>query len=139
MYKILANLGFASNLVHYLPSCHSTNEIAANLLAHGLEEGSLIITDNQTSGKGQRRNSWESEPFLNLTFSLILKPHFLIPQNQFKLTQVISISLASVIQSLVPNMVQIKWPNDIFLNGKKVASCKDWMYPVSETIKKIRA
>jgi BirA family transcriptional regulator, biotin operon repressor / biotin---[acetyl-CoA-carboxylase] ligase len=121
VYKIPANIGFKSNLVHYLPSCHSTNEIAANLLAQGLEEGSVIITNNQTSGKGQRNNIWESEPFLNLTFSIILKPNFLALQNQFQLTQVISISLASIIQERVPNMVKIKWPNDIYVDNKKIA------------------
>ncbi len=120
MYKIPANLGFTSNFVHYLPSCHSTNEIAANLLVQGVEEGAVVITDNQTSGKGQRSNLWESNPYLNLTFSLILKPSFLVLQNQFQLTQVISISLASVIQSRVPQMVKIKWPNDIYVGNMKV-------------------
>ena len=121
MYKIPANLGFTSNLVHYLPSCHSTNEIAANMLMQGLDEGSVIITDNQTSGKGQRGNLWESDPYLNLTFSLILKPTFLALQNQFQLTQVISISLASVIQSLISKSVKIKWPNDIYVGDQKIA------------------
>lgn len=121
MYKILANLAFKSKMVHYLPSCHSTNEIAANLLAQGPNEGELVITDNQTDGRGQRGNYWESEPYLNLTFSLILKPKFLALQNQFRLTQVVSISLASVIQSYVPNIVKIKWPNDIYVDDKKIA------------------
>ncbi len=108
-------------MVHYLPSCHSTNEIAANLLAHGLNEGELVITDNQTDGRGQRGSFWESEAYLNLTFSLILKPSFLALQNQFRLTQVISVSLASVIQAHVPNIVKIKWPNDIYVDNKKIA------------------
>ena len=121
MYKILANLGFKSNTVHYLPSCHSTNEIAANLLAQGVKEGEIIITDEQTAGKGQRGNFWESDPFLNLTFSLILKPDFLPLANQFRLTQAISVSLASIIQAQIPNIVKIKWPNDIYVDDKKIA------------------
>lgn len=121
MYKIPANVGFASNLLQYLPSCHSTNEFAANMLTQGLEEGTIIITDDQKSGKGQRGNFWESKPFLNLTFSLVLKPNFLVLQNQFQLTQVISISIAAVIQSLVPNIVKVKWPNDIYVGNKKIA------------------
>lgn len=120
MYKIPANLGFKSNLVHYLPSCHSTNEIAANLLVPGLEEGSIIITDNQTAGKGQRGNYWESEPYMNLTFSLVLKPNFLKLRNQFQLTQIISISLAHLLQSFIPNVVKIKWPNDIYVGNMKI-------------------
>ncbi len=121
MYKILANLGFKSKLLHYLPSCHSTNEIAANLLAQNADEGAVVITDNQMAGKGQQSNLWESDPYLNLTFSLILKPTFLQLQNQFQLTQAISISLASVVQDRVANLVKIKWPNDIYVGNKKIA------------------
>jgi len=120
VYKIPANLGFTSNYMHYLPSCHSTNEIATNLLTNRAEEGTVVITDNQTNGKGQRGNYWESEPFLNLTFSLILKPDFLPVQSQFQLTQVISISIAEIIQGLVSKTVKVKWPNDIYVGDKKI-------------------
>lgn len=121
MYKIPANLGFASNLVHYLPTCHSTNEIAAIMLAEGLEEGTIVITDDQTAGIGQPGNSWESQPYTNLTFSLILKPKFLKIENLFLLTQAISLGLANAIQEFVSGIVKIKWPNDIFIGDKKVA------------------
>ncbi len=121
MYKIPANLGFASNLVHYLPSCHSTNQIAANLLKSGTQEGSVVITDNQTNGAGQRGNEWNSEPFKNLTFSLVLKPSFLEINHQFFLTQIISISMVNVLQKYVASLVKIKWPNDIYIGDKKVA------------------
>ena len=121
MYKIPANLGFPSNLVHYLPTCHSTNEIAVNLLGSGLDEGSLIITDNQTAGTGQPGNSWESKPYNNLTFSLVLRPSFLELKKQFRLTQAISISLANQVQEYVSGVVKIKWPNDIYIGDRKVA------------------
>jgi len=121
VYKILANLGFKSNTIHYLPSCHSTNEIAANLLGQVVNEGELVITDDQTDGSGQRGKKWESAPYLNLTFSLILMPEFLALQNQFRLTQAISVSLASIIQAKIPNLVKIKWPNDIYVEDKKIA------------------
>lgn len=121
MYKIPANLGFASNLVHYLPSCHSTNEVAAGLLANDLEEGTIIITDNQTDGKGQRGNGWVSAPNLNLTFSLILKPSFVAIAKQFLLTQVVSVSIAQVLQTYMAKQVKIKWPNDIYIGKEKIA------------------
>jgi len=120
VYKIPANLGFTYNYIHYLPSCHSTNEVATNLLTNGVEEGTVVITDNQTNGRGQRGNYWESEPFLNLTFSLILKPDFLPVQSQFQLTQIISISIAEIIQGLVSKTVKVKWPNDIYVGDKKI-------------------
>ncbi|MCF6352767.1 MAG: biotin--[acetyl-CoA-carboxylase] ligase [Cyclobacteriaceae bacterium] len=121
MYKIPAKLCFKSKLVHYLPSCHSTNEIAANLLKEGFKEGGVIITDNQAAGLGQRGNVWETEPYKNLTFSLVLKPAFLPIAEQFLLTQVISISLVQVIQSHISSLVKIKWPNDIYVGNKKIA------------------
>ena len=120
MYKIPANLGFTSNLVYYLPSCHSTNEVAASLLANGLDEGAIVITDNQTNGVGQRGNSWQSSPGLNLTFSLILKPKFLPVSKQFLLTQVVSVAIIQVLQTYVAKQVKIKWPNDIYIGNDKI-------------------
>lgn len=117
MYKILANVGFASKNVFYLPSCHSTNEEASKLVG---DEGMIIITDEQLSGKGQRGNTWESAPFKNLTFSLVLRPSFLPVQQQFKLTQAISLGIAHVIQTMVSKVVKIKWPNDIYVGEKKI-------------------
>ncbi len=117
MYKILAKVGFASKIIHYLPSCHSTNEKASQLSG---DEGTIIITDDQTNGKGQRGNSWESAPYKNLTFSLVLKPIFLPIQEQFKLTQVISLGIANAVQTFVSKTVKVKWPNDIYVDNKKI-------------------
>ena len=121
MYKIPANLGFPSNQVHYLPTCHSTNEIMTNLLASGVEEGYIVITDFQSAGKGQPGKSWETQPYKNLTFSLLLKPSFLKLENQFRLTQVISLSVAGVVQNYLSEIVHVKWPNDIYVKEGKIA------------------
>ncbi len=121
MYKIPANIGFRSNLVYYLPSCHSTNEVAANLLVQQPEEGTVVITDNQTAGKGQRGNSWEAAPYQNLTFTLVLKPNFVAVNQQFKLTQVVSLGIAAALQTHLTRQVKIKWPNDIFVGQQKLA------------------
>ena len=104
-------------MVHYLPSCHSTNEVAAQVLGN---EGTIIITDEQTNGKGQRGNTWESEPFKNLTFSLVLKPSFIPVQYQFRITKIISVAIAQVLQSKLSKAVKIKWPNDIFVGDDKI-------------------
>ena len=121
MYKILANPSFRTNLAHYLPSCHSTNEIAQNLLQGTVEEGTIVITDHQFEGKGQRGNVWQSEPFANLTFSMILKPDFLKAREQFGLTMSVSLGIKSVLEQYLPGPVQIKWPNDILFRQKKIA------------------
>ncbi|HCD90001.1 MAG TPA: biotin--[acetyl-CoA-carboxylase] ligase, partial [Algoriphagus sp.] len=63
MYKILANTIFLGKDVHFLSDCHSTNDIAFQLVREGkAKEGSIVICENQTQGKGQRGNIWKVEP-----------------------------------------------------------------------------
>jgi BirA family biotin operon repressor/biotin-[acetyl-CoA-carboxylase] ligase len=108
-------------MVHYLPSCHSTNEIAHNLLKGPIEEGTLVITDHQFEGKGQRGSVWQADPFVNLTFSLILKPEFLSARQQFGLTMAVSLSIKHMLDQHLPGETLIKWPNDIVFRQKKIA------------------
>jgi len=121
VYKILANLPFRTNNVHYLPSCHSTNEVAHDLLQADAEEGTIVITDNQMAGKGQGGNQWISPPNLNLTFSLILKPSFLVPNQQFLITIAMSLGIKDALEEVVPGEIKVKWPNDIYFDNKKIA------------------
>jgi len=121
VYKILANFPFQTNHVHYLPSCHSTNEVAQDLLQAGVAEGSVVITDDQFAGKGQSGNVWNSFPGQNLTFSLILHPAFLAPNEQFLITVILSLALKDTLEEILPGEVKIKWPNDIFFNNRKIA------------------
>lgn len=108
------------NLV-YVPVCHSTNTLATDLCNKTpLSEGTLVITDHQQAGKGQRGNRWQAEPSQNFTFSLILKPTFLEIGNQFILNQCVSLAITDFISELLTNEVKIKWPNDILIQDKKV-------------------
>jgi BirA family biotin operon repressor/biotin-[acetyl-CoA-carboxylase] ligase len=81
----------------------------------------VVITDKQTKGRGQRGNQWITEPGKNLTFSLILKPAFLIPSEQFFLTIAVSLGIVDCIKGYFNLTASIKWPNDIIVEGKKVA------------------
>lgn len=120
MYKIPANTLFTGQKLVYVPECHSTNAEALTLLQNTpqVAEGTVIITDNQTAGRGQRGNTWESEAGKNLTFSLILKPTFLHPKDQFKLSMAVSLGLYDYLTSQVTD-VKIKWPNDMMLGNQK--------------------
>lgn len=123
MHKILTKTLFAAKKVIYLPSCHSTNTIAADLLRNTtVTEGTLVITTQQTAGKGQRGNRWESATGKNLTFSLILKPTFLTVSEQYYLNMAIALGLYQGILNLgFSKSTAIKWPNDIFIGKQKVA------------------
>lgn len=121
MYKIPANTLFIGQHLVFVPECHSTNlELQRLMQQKGSAEGLVVITNNQTAGRGQRGNTWFSEPDKNLTFSIGLKPHFLDPKRQFFLSMAVSLGLLDGLTSLLPKAeVKIKWPNDMMLNGKK--------------------
>jgi BirA family biotin operon repressor/biotin-[acetyl-CoA-carboxylase] ligase len=121
LYKIPASTLFMGKNLVYVPECHSTNTIASELCQRTTSvEGTAVITDNQTKGRGQRGNSWHSDPYKNLTFSLILKPTFLRPIEQFNLTVAVSLALHDFLTQRTPGEVKIKWPNDVLVNGKKL-------------------
>lgn len=118
MYKILANTIFLGKDVHFLPECHSTNDKAFELIRSGkAREGLIVICADQTKGKGQRGNAWESEAGQNLTFSLVLKPDFLDVSEQFYLNMMISNAIRRVLQDYLPD-IKVKWPNDLVVPSK---------------------
>ena len=106
-----------------LDSVGSTNIYAAELANQGnLPEGSVVIANAQTEGRGHDTNTWESEPGKNLTFSMILYPRFLPPGRQFILTKVVALGVRAAVSQLLPyNTIAIKWPNDIYIDDRKVA------------------
>lgn len=122
MYKILAKTLFLGKQLIYMPTCHSTNDIAIELLEKpDTHEGCIVITDNQTAGKGQRGNVWISAPGLNLTYSVILKPTTLLIKDQFIFNMAVSLSIVDVLDKMLPDaIVKIKWPNDIYVDEKKI-------------------
>jgi BirA family transcriptional regulator, biotin operon repressor / biotin---[acetyl-CoA-carboxylase] ligase len=118
MYKILANTIFLGKDVLFLPECHSTNDEALDRIRAGMaKEGSLVITDYQSRGKGQRGNSWETQAGKNLTFSLVLQPKFLDISEQFYLNMIVSNSIMKLLKDYLPDL-KIKWPNDLVVEGK---------------------
>ncbi|MEI6883019.1 MAG: biotin--[acetyl-CoA-carboxylase] ligase [Bacteroidota bacterium] len=110
--------------VIYLERTGSTNTYAQQLLKDSLaSEGSVILAAEQTEGRGQGSNAWHSGPGLNLTFSLVLEPRFLQPHQQFALNKSIACAVLQTLRKDLPATVKscIKWPNDIYASGKKIA------------------
>ncbi len=121
MYKIPARTLFMGQKLIYVPECHSTNSLLSDLNdRQELPEGTVLITNHQTAGRGQRGNAWEAMPGLNLTFSILLRPDFLEPKDQFRLSMAVSISIAQSLGTFIHDEIKLKWPNDILVNGKKM-------------------
>ena len=89
------------------------------------EHGTVLVTDCQTAGRGQRGNSWEAAPGLNLTFSILLRPAALPPLRQFEVSCVVALAVARMLDRALaasPHTpeVFVKWPNDIYVGDKKI-------------------
>ncbi|MEX2231278.1 MAG: biotin--[acetyl-CoA-carboxylase] ligase [Cyclobacteriaceae bacterium] len=122
MYKIPANTLFMGKNLVFVPECPSTNTLALQITQQSpVKEGTLVITDHQTAGKGQRGNVWEAEAHQNLTFSLILKPGFLVITKQFFLNIAICLALKDYLKEKTSDVIYIKWPNDILVHEKKIS------------------
>lgn len=112
-------LDFPFKLV-YQPEMDSTSRVLRQWCEEGrIDEYTVVVTDFQTAGRGQRGNTWESEKGKNLMFSLLLTPTFLPANKQFLLSQIASLAIKDVIE-LYCKEVSVKWPNDIYWRDKKI-------------------
>jgi BirA family biotin operon repressor/biotin-[acetyl-CoA-carboxylase] ligase len=97
----------------------STNTAAAGLAAKGQREGTVIIADSQTEGRGRRGRTWVSPAGKNLYLSIIVRPG-ISPREASILTLMSAVACASAIQRLSSVPVSIKWPNDLMMADKKI-------------------
>ncbi len=103
-----------------LTSVDSTNNFAAKLINDGLaEHGSVILAENQTNGRGQRSLKWQSAKGKNILSSFIFEFHELDPQFLFRINAFVSIAILDFLKSHDIE-AQIKWPNDILVDSKKI-------------------
>lgn len=90
------------------------------LKENSLDEGHVAIAEEQTAGRGQIGNTWESARNENITLSILLYPDFLDIENQFMLSKIVSLSIIDSIKDIVSG-VKVKWPNDIYVGDNKIA------------------
>jgi BirA family biotin operon repressor/biotin-[acetyl-CoA-carboxylase] ligase len=112
--------------IYYIPEIDSTNSYAQRLAQEGAPEGTVVLTDYQKDGRGRLDRTWESSRGANVLMSLILRP-------KVEIERAIRITLASVeivvgsLEKLLKKShskkieFSVKWPNDIMVNGKKIA------------------
>ncbi|WP_040208390.1 biotin--[acetyl-CoA-carboxylase] ligase [Neobacillus jeddahensis] len=116
-------LGLTTNIIgsniYYEESVESTQKIAHHLSSENVPEGTVIIAEEQRSGKGRMNRTWYSPKYTGIWMSLILRPN--IPLNNApQLTLLTAVAIVQAIEEETGLQTEIKWPNDILLNGKKV-------------------
>jgi BirA family biotin operon repressor/biotin-[acetyl-CoA-carboxylase] ligase len=103
-----------------LASTGSTSALALQLAAAGADHGTVVVADAQTAGRGRRGRSWLSPPGRNLYLSVVLRPEALPPSRAPELTLVTAVACAELARGWgCP--ARIKWPNDLELEGRKLA------------------
>jgi BirA family biotin operon repressor/biotin-[acetyl-CoA-carboxylase] ligase len=103
-------------------SVDSTNAFAARMLAHGrtVPDGALILAESQTAGRGRIGRAWHSEPENGLYFSLVLRPE-VGPSLAPLFTLGCAVAMHHAVERITMLDVDIKWPNDLLVGGKKIA------------------
>ncbi len=107
------------NILHFIQA-ESTNMTAETLANQGAAEGTVVVAEHQTKGRGRLGRTWFSPGGEGIYVSVILRPS--IPPNDApKLTLMASVAVAEAIRTCAPVEASIKWPNDIMIGGRKVA------------------
>ena len=104
------------NVLHF-EEIDSTNVEAVRRSEEGAREGLVLVAERQTAGRGRRGRSWESPARENLYFSILLNPR-IASEKAPMITLVMAYSIANVLRDELE--VQIKWPNDLVVSGKKI-------------------
>ncbi len=110
---------FSGKLMFY-DRVESTNDLAKAMALEGAENGTVIIAEEQTSGRGRMGRKWLSPPSSNLLFSLLLRPD-LYTEKVFTLTMLLALSTVEAVETQTGVNAMIKWPNDIYVQDRKLA------------------
>ncbi|GIN21073.1 MAG TPA: biotin--[acetyl-CoA-carboxylase] ligase [Bacillus bacterium] len=105
--------------IHYYESLGSTQKAAHQLAHDGAPEGTLVIAEEQTSGRGRLGREWHSLSGKGIWMSLIVKPD-LPPQKAPQFTLISAVAVARAVEEITGITPEIKWPNDVLIRGKKV-------------------
>ena len=110
---------FPVPLIHISETSSTNNYLQTFCAKEKAGEFTTVVADFQTSGRGQRGNSWESEPYKNLLFSFVFFPEFLEARRQFLISQIVSLAIKEELETYTAD-ISIKWPNDIYWKEKKI-------------------
>lgn len=106
-------------LIH-LQETDSTNRFLREECDTSNDDLTVVVADFQTAGRGQGTNRWESERGQNLLFSICMHPTWVEARRQFILSMAVANVLRRVLERLLLTDVEVKWPNDIYVGGRKI-------------------
>lgn len=104
--------------LHYEPACETTQDLARAAVVDSVDEGWVVVTDLQHQGRGRQGRTWSAPSGKALLFSIVLRPPIdVIPL----MPLLLGLSVAGGIEFSTGAAPELKWPNDVLLNGKKLA------------------
>lgn len=106
--------------IHRYKRITSTNNVAKSLAEEGAPEGTVVIAESQSEGRGRLGRIWVSPPRDGLYLSIVLKPAIPIAE-MWQIGYVAAVAVAEAINEISELDARVKWPNDIIVNGRKVA------------------
>ena len=110
-----------SSDVHYFSTVSSTNHAARDLGRAGEPDGTVVVADEQTEGRGRRHRRWVSPAGTGLYVSLLLRPEFPAAETGSAVQLVAGIATAETLNEFLPNKPVLRWPNDCFVLDSKIA------------------
>lgn len=104
--------------VHYFAELESTQRTAAAMAARGALHGEVVVAERQTAGRGRMGRQWHSPPGVNFYGTFILRPAIAVAEAAL-LSLSAGVAVAEAMESVAPGIVALKWPNDVWLRGRK--------------------
>ncbi len=104
----------------YVDSTPSTQDLALEMARNGAPCGTVVIAESQSAGRGRKGARWHSPPGLNLYFTVIIRPE-IPPHALSRISLAAGVAVAETLERYAPGIVRLKWPNDVWLRGKKAA------------------
>lgn len=121
MLKLQPKTLFVGQNQVFLPNCHSTNDVATEVAERGGQfDGTVVFTDYQSAGRGQRGSTWEASAGQNLMMSIAIDSAFLPLHRQFDLSICAALGARAALEAAGMTAAQVKWPNDLYVHHKKI-------------------
>lgn len=133
--KYLTTNRYGKSIAYY-ETCDSTQPIAHDLAQNGAEDGTIVVSEEQVMGSGRMARPWSSKAYKGIWMSVITKPQ-LTPQQAPQMTLVAAVAIVRAIEEVSGLVPQIKWPNDLLIDGKKVSGILTELQAEPDLVKSI--